>query len=434
MPDGGVNLVIAGAGTGKTSTLIQKVLNIIDDGKFRPENILILTFNRRAAEEIKHRISLYIANDIEYITSATFHSFSYSLLQQNREFFIKNFNFSGFPTILDEDEKKSIHYDLIENSLDRFLGFPASVIYSLMDCIDRLDRPILKKLKRHGIIEGINDFRERYSDYKRSKGLIDFNDIINYTIELLEKNEDIRERTIQRYQYILVDEFQDTSESNFRLLKLLIKYDNPNIFLVGDDWQSIYSFRGARVEYIVKMKKFFPDVNIIKLRINYRSRKDIVSISNKLIKINRFKTKKRLKSFKGKGGGVYDYPVNGFMEELEKIKDILLNRVGSSTDLAILYRNNWQGDYIVRNIQDIELIKSDRPQLMTIHSSKGLEFDTVIIAGVSDDIIPDALSDIEEERRLFYVALTRAKENLHIIHHLSDKGEGAKFAKEMGFL
>ncbi len=310
---------------------------------------------------------------------------------------------------------------------------PIKYISGLLYNLNGLEKKTIKKLKRLGIIDQLNDFNKRFDEYKRSQHLLDFEDMINYTIKMLEDDRSLRDETAKRYRYIFVDEFQDTSEDNFRLLKLLTSGKESNLFMVGDDWQSIYGFRGSRVEYIIDAKKFFPDIDIHKLKLNYRSRREIVSLSNDFIKNNKNRTSKKLKSFKGKGGVINDYYAENLEEEIEIIRDILLNEVGDSSEIAILYRNNWQGNFIIKNINDADLLKPGRLQLMTIHSSKGLEFESVIIAGISDSIIPDSSSDIEEERRLLYVALTRAKENLHIIHHKSADKVLSLFAKELGF-
>ncbi|MDY6933015.1 MAG: ATP-dependent helicase [Spirochaetota bacterium] len=433
IPRDGVTLVIAGAGTGKTRIIVERIKNIIDSGRAEPENILILTFNRKAAEEIKHRLRTSLGVGVIDITSGTFHSFCLAFLKDNNDIFLKSYGFSQFPSILDQEGVESLKFDLLQDSIDQFLGLPIKVVSGLLETIDKLDQKTLIRLNHLGIISRIRDVNNRINDYKRSRDIIDFRDMMGYTIDILSNNEGIRNNTIDKYKYILIDEFQDTSEDNFRLIKLLMHNERSNLFLVGDDWQSIYGFRGSKVDYIIKMKRYFSYSEIHKLSINYRSRREIVDLSNRFIKNNRHRTNKRLRSFKGRGGVVKDYYVEDLRGELEIIQSILVPTEIVSSKIAILYRNNWQGGYIRDNIQENELLKSDRVELLTMHSSKGLEFDTVIIAGISDDIIPDASSDLEEERRLLYVALTRAKERLHIIHYKSASGDLSMFAKELGF-
>lgn len=436
LPDSGVSLVIAGAGTGKTKTLVEKVKNVISAGIAKPEEILILTFSSKAAQEIKDRVKSGIGNGAEYINSGTFHSFCLNFLRNNERAFQSSYGFVHFPRVIDQEEKVKLLKDELQDSLDRFLGLPVDVAAGLIDGLERLDKRIFEKLERMGITEELQNIRARYKTLKISQGLIDFNDMMEYTIDILSNNESIRQDTISKYKYIFVDEFQDTSEDNFLLLWLLLPDANPNLFLVGDDWQSIYGFRGSKVEYIVKMKKYFPNSIIYKLNLNYRSRKEIVKFTNNFIKKNKYRTSKKLKSAMGRGGIILDFCIDTLEEEVKVISGILKSEKGKaqkdSNGVAVLYRNNWQGNYIL-NILLSEGIETDKLTFLTMHSSKGLEFDTVIIAGVSDKIIPDASADIEEERRLFYVALTRAKNALYIVHHRSADDELSIFARELGF-
>ncbi|MFH0976654.1 MAG: ATP-dependent helicase [Spirochaetota bacterium] len=430
LPTNGISLVIAGAGTGKTKILVEKVKNIIHAGLVKPENILILTFSSKAALEIRERVMSGVSQNADAITSGTFHSFCLSLLRSNSGVFLSSFNFNEFPKILDEQEKEKLLSDLLRNSIDRFLGLPVNVVAGLFENIDRLNKKTYEKLMRLGIIDELDNLKRKFSEYKISYNMIDFSDMINFAIDLLTNDASIREDTTSKYKYILIDEFQDTSPDNLKLIRLLLDKKNPNLFLVGDDWQSIYGFRGSKIDYIVNMKKYFPDAGIYNLNLNYRSNKEIVKLSNNFIRKNKYRTWKKLKSVKGSGGLVVDFCVVDFDEEIEVIIDIL--KKNNLNDAAVLYRNNWQGYTISRSLE-AKGIAPNRLKFMTIHSSKGLEFGSVIIAGVSDKIIPDASADIEEERRLLYVAMTRAKENLFIVHYSTAEGELSLFAKELGF-
>ncbi|MCU0821260.1 MAG: ATP-dependent helicase [Spirochaetes bacterium] len=433
LPAGGVSLVVAGAGTGKTKTLVEKIKNVIASGKIRPGNMLVLTFSRKAAEEIKERIKAHAGEQAESITSGTFHSFCLRLLRENSGAFIISSGFDRFPRILDEQESRRLKLDIIKESLEMFLGLPLNVFYGLSENIEKYENKTIKKLKRLGIIKHLNDINNSFTERKRKECLIDYGDMMRYAIALLNSDMAVREKIVSRYRYIFVDEFQDTSTDNYMLLNLLLPERNPNLFLVGDDWQSIYGFRGSQVDYIIRARRFFPSVKIHKMSLNYRSRKEIVDLSNKFVRNNRYKTRKKLKSNKGRGGVISGHHVINLNHEIKVIRDILTNGAADSGDIAILYRNNWQGDLISKNIGDIIDGRAGSIKMMTMHSSKGLEFDTVIIAGVSDDIIPDQSNDIEEERRLLYVALTRARERLHVIHHECGADRLSVFAKELGF-
>lgn len=428
----GIDLVIAGAGTGKTKTLIEKVKNVIKAGIAKPEEILILTFSNKAAGEIKERVRASIGSKADKIVSGTFHSFSLNFLKENKPL-ISFYDYTNFPEVIDDQKKKNIINSVIRKSLSKFYGMPVDIIYGLMENIHSLNKRIRRKLIQLGVIDDINDLCNKYREFKLSNNLIDFKDMIDLSISILEEHEIIRENTRNRFKYIFVDEFQDTSENNFRLIRLLLNKTGSNLFLVGDDWQSIYGFRGSQIDYLINMKKYFPDARIHKLNINYRSKEEIVKLSNKFIKLNKYRTSKSLKSFNGKGGIINNYCVESFKEEAEIIRQILGNEdLKINGSAAILYRNNRQGDFLTERL-NLENLSKNAVNLMTMHSSKGLEFDTVILAGLSDDIIPDTSNNIEEERRLLYVALTRAKEKLYIIHHKTGDGGLSRFAEELGF-
>ena len=145
-PGGGVELVIAGAGTGKTKTLVEKVKNIILSSNFGPENILILTFSRKAAIEIKERVKSVTGDCAEKVTSGTFHSFCLNFLKENTGLFLKRFNYSIFPFILEEDERNAIIMQMIIPNLDKFLGLPAHIVFSLMGSTSSLEKVMLEKL------------------------------------------------------------------------------------------------------------------------------------------------------------------------------------------------------------------------------------------------------------------------------------------------
>lgn len=430
-PTGGISLVIAGAGTGKTRTLVEKVSNIIIDGT-TPERTVVLTFSRKAADEIKERVRTAIGEDAERIVSGTFHSFCLSLLREYREAFLTDEGFSAFPRVVDDELRDHLLTGIIRHSLDQFLGLPVDAVKYLLNNYEKLTSNNKKKLLRNGIADRIFELRRFYRQMKCGMNYIDFEDMIDFSIGLLEKHVTIRNDVVNRFNYILVDEFQDTSENNFRLLKLLLPPVSPNLFVVGDDWQSIYGFRDARVEYTVRMKRYFPNVTLYKLRRNYRSRKELVSLSNRFIRRNRFRTRKRIVSSRGRGGRFVGIGVHSLAEECRTIQNIVEVERDRSDTLAVLYRNNWQGHYIREQLIDYHQHFGNRIALMTIHSSKGLEFHTVIIAGVMDDILPDRSSDLEEERRLFYVALTRAKEQIFIIYHRTPDGTLPRFALELG--
>ena len=438
-PEYGITLVIAGAGTGKTSTMITKINNVISNNLAKPEEILILTFSRKAAEEIRERLILELGEAAEPGFAGTFHSFSLKLLRENREYYFKHMGIKQFPSVMEDNKKDIIIRDIIMENPENFLGMPASTVMKLSENINYLDKNTINKLKSCTLFDELINLKETYKTYKKNNSIIEFEDMIEHSTELLETYVDLRKKITEQYKYLFVDEFQDTSENNFQLLSLLLPENNKNLFMVGDDYQSIYKFRHSKVEYLINIKKFFPEAIIHKLTMNYRSRKEIVTLANKFIRLNKFRTSKKIISNKGKGGKVKYYRAAGMDHEANIINRIIssvgagispAHAMNDNPTIAIIYRNNYQGEFLKSKINNDQNIKLE---FMTMHGSKGLEFDIVIIAGISDNIIPDRSTDIEEERRLFYVALTRAKEELHLLFHENIPDKLPQFIREIGY-
>lgn len=424
-PAGGHHLVLAGAGTGKTTTLLQKVINLIDSETCSADEILLLTFSRRAAEEMRERLARRIGKEkAQLIKAGTFHSFCVSFLREHAREFLSLSGMASFPRVLDEKESAQIIDDIIRENLDKFMGLPVSVITRIA-LSDFPPAAIEKRIRKLGLDEECKNIRAEFAREKLHRERIDFSDMMDYAIKILSSHDEIRRATRNRYRFILVDEFQDTSKKNFTLLKLLLGSDT-GLFAVGDDWQSIYGFRDARVVYVVKMKKYFPGVDIHHLTRNYRSYGEIISVAGAFIRQNRFRTRKKLIACRGRGGSVSLIKVKSSGGEVEALRHLIST---SETETAILYRNNWQGERLRQKLADV--IGEKPVEFMTMHASKGLEFNRVIIAGVADHVIPDGASDLEEERRLFYVALTRARDELAIITHTDEEGKLPRFGREL---
>jgi len=280
---------------------------------------------------------------------------------------------------------------------------------------------------------------EEYHNYNVDHSYLDFNDLIIKTIEFLDIDEKARKAYQKKYKYVLVDEFQDVNNLQVKLLNHFLS-DKNQLFCVGDDWQSIYGFRGSNVEYIVNFEKYFPDSKIIKLDINYRSNDTIVNASNQVINNNKFKIEKELNSYKKEGKNIYLYCAekedeDGVEEVVKTIKKFIKNGVDKE-DILLLSRT--------RKTESFDKYFFKLRQLgvkaTTIHQSKGLEAKIVFIVGltggflgfpyVRDDdrifqIIHKSDYDLlmEEERRLFYVALTRAMDEVFLISEVANESE-----------
>lgn len=292
---------------------------------------------------------------------------------------------------------------------------------------------------------------KKYNDYCTNKSYLDYNDLISRSISLFKNHPDIVNVYRSKYQYILVDEFQDVNSLQVNLIKLLLTGDTQ-LFCVGDDWQSIYGFRGSNVSYIIEFERHFVNARIIKLNLNYRSTQNIVGASNEVIKHNKFKVEKDIQASKKSEHKIVVYSGNSAEENiqfcLDKVKELLASGL-SGEDILFLYRRTHMynpGTYSDKPSYAKTFFKEKvKIQSKTIHSAKGLEAKVVFIIGLTEgsggfpdiwledrifQVIKKANHDLlmEEERRLFYVAITRAKDKLFLI---TEKGNESSFLKEI---
>ncbi|MGB3181932.1 MAG: UvrD-helicase domain-containing protein [Cyclobacteriaceae bacterium] len=285
---------------------------------------------------------------------------------------------------------------------------------------------------------------QKYNEYCIDKSYMDFNDMISRTISLFRKQPEVADWYREQFQYVLVDEFQDVNNLQVELITLLMKKESQ-LFCVGDDWQSIYGFRGSNVDYIVNFEKHFYQPEIIKLNLNYRSTQHIVGASNEVIKHNRFKVDKVIKASKQSDTKIFIFAGNEENENIAyAIKEIrrLKEELGyQKEDILFLYRRSKMYDPYYRALKKEGLWVSNK----TIHGAKGLEAKAVFVIGLSDgyggfpdiwmgdriyQVIKETNHDmlLEEERRLFYVAITRAKDRLYL---LTEKGNESRFLSEI---
>lgn len=282
-----------------------------------------------------------------------------------------------------------------------------------------------------------------YISYTINKSYLDFNDLISKTTDLFNHFEDVRQRYQDRYQYILVDEFQDVNNLQVDLIKLLVK-PSTQLFCVGDDWQSIYGFRGSNVEYIINFEKYFSDARVIKLNQNYRSERNIVEASNEVIKNNKHKIDKEIAAVKDTKQKIIIHKGNNEDDNLrfcmETVRE-LIEEGYAKDDILFLYRRSKMFYNYREEFKQHKFMANGK----TIHASKGLEAKVVFILGLTEgkggfpDVwLEDRLFQIiktadynlllEEERRLFYVAITRAKDKLYLI---TEKGNESSFLNEI---
>ena len=321
--------------------------------------------------------------------------------------------------------------------------------------VENIDLQHIKKKGEEDQHERVRNFYalalpviQKFNEYCIDKSYLDFNDLLIRCISLLENDKDIAKILKDRFKYVLVDEFQDVNSLQVEFIKLLLT-DETQLFCVGDDWQSIYGFRGSDVSYIVEFEKHFNPSKVIKLNVNYRSTQNIVDAGNEVIKHNKFKIDKEIFAIKPSLQKIMLYSAaeedNGISETLNFcIEQVAkLQKEGySSDDILFLYRRN----HMFRpNFSNAFKSAGIKVQAKTIHAAKGLEAKVVFIIGLIDGYggFPDIwLEDrifqivkranhellMEEERRLFYVAVTRAKEKLFLV---SRKGNESRFIEEI---
>jgi len=366
--------LIAGAGSGKTGTLIESV-KICHENYTSAKNICLITFTVKAAKEMQERLQKF---NIQVGFTGTMHSFAYHLLQQ---YYQKEINILEDVTkvqqqIIRENFQEVSHLPIEEISVKSLLNDKEFDIFSIL-----------------------------YQKYKKQQNLLDFEDLILKATNLLKQ-----EKIMNPFSVIFTDEFQDTSEIQLEFLKSL-RYNK--LFAVGDPRQSIYKFRGADVQISENFSKNFHNSKLLYLNTNFRSQKKIVNLGNKIIKLSNIKIKKKLKSFQSSSNPpitlinkIFISPLNTF-----KIFFSWYQKNHPKQSLTILVRTNYYVNLINKLISSFY----SEIQVMTIHSSKGLEFENVAIFGIAKNTIPHHRNDYNEEIRLLYVALTRAKKNLIFI-------------------
>ena len=356
--DKGPLFVVAGAGTGKTRTLTNKVAYLINNG-LRPDQVLVLTFTNRAAIEMAQRVDYLLKEKIFFPYMSTFHSFAFKFLKEHIEELgcAYNTNFS----IADEYDSRKIIKDLVEE-------------HKLITLLDAKD--IYKELSsfKSGIKEQskiIKDIYPLYQERLEKNNLLDFDDLLIYMIKILEKFDYLRKKYYDLFKYILVDEFQDTDRNQYKILSLLADKDK-NIFVVGDPDQSIYSFRGAVYENNNSFIRDF-QAKIINLNKNYRSVNNILICANKLIENNNDRTdylkNKKLASDYPKGSPVSFNQYTSDIDEAEKVVNacnyLITTQEVKPSDIAILIRAN----YLSRNFEQA-FLKAGIPYIIY----GGLEF------------------------------------------------------------
>ena len=345
----GPSLVIAGAGSGKTRVLTYKIAYLLEQG-MQPWNILALTFTNKAANEMKQRIGRQVGEErARGLWMGTFHSIFARILRRENQ----AIGFSSNFTIYDAADSKSLVKTIIrEMQLDEKQYKPGTVLSHISAAKNRLVSPAaymrdaqLQKADQASRIPQTGEIYKRYMNRCRQADAMDFDDILVYTYTLFAQHPDVRERYEQHFHYVLVDEYQDTNYAQHAIVWQLTQRTR-RVCVVGDDAQSIYSFRGANIDNILTFQKLYEGARLFKLEQNYRSTQNIVEAANSLISHNQGQIKKDIYSKKDRGQLIHVYSFFSDIEEAAGVARKVLNlnyyeHIGWD-DIAILYRTNAQ--------------------------------------------------------------------------------------------
>lgn len=481
--------VIAGAGSGKTRALTHRFAYLVNELGVMPGGILCVTFTNKAANEMRQRIHLLTGdNDTGYIN--TFHGFCVNILQEDSHAISYPKSFMVIDNADIDDMLKLIYEERGLSLRDKTFG-QARDMFEMRKCVtepgyflDMVKLPVDKLREKYLAATEVNDILfYGYLYQERKTFSVDYNDLIILSLYIFQEHPDIALKWQKRLEYIMIDEFQDIDPLQYRLMEVLESY-HRNLFIVGDPDQTIYTWRGANVRYLLDFDQHFAGTKTIMMMENYRSTPEILSVANSLIEKNKLRMEKalvpkrnlgirRMKALEDyqerNGGSLYEALQANVEDELfrgtgakdfigmiekfaasyrdQTISEVLtallqvsgyetmLRTEGSQErldNLAELKQSVYDYETTAGEETDLEsYLRSvamysnmdlrdqiDRVKLMTVHTAKGLEFPYVFLCGMSEGIFPSrkirTLEGMEEERRLAFVALTRAEKGLYI--------------------
>lgn len=341
----GPMLVIAGPGSGKTTVLTARIRNLIEEYSVNPTNILVITFTKAAANEMKSRFNNMMGRSTN-VTFGTFHAVFFMILRAA-------YNYS-----VDSIIKEDVRQNIIKQAIERSRLEPDDLNEMVSNITGEISRVKTEAIDINAYYSAScpeEEFRDIYKYYVKTlkkMGLIDFDDMLLYCHELLTTRRDILAKWQQKYQYILIDEFQDINKIQYDIIKLLAK-PQDNLFIVGDDDQSIYGFRGSKPEIMLNFDKDYPDTDKVILDTNYRSTGNIVSAAGKVIAHNKVRFAKNINTVNDPGDKVDIIEFNTQAEEYEKIIDNIRKESasgGNYSDNAVLFRTNSTAAGFVRKL------------------------------------------------------------------------------------
>ncbi len=349
----GPSLVIAGAGSGKTRVLTTKIAFLTAHG-LKPWNILALTFTNKAAREMRERVAAIVGEEVaKYLVMGTFHSVFAKILRKEAPLL----GYTSKFTIYDRTDSTSLVKNIVKGmGLDVKVYKPSIVLSKISQAKNNLilaeeyfnDPDILKRDDSDKVPE-VGHIYMKYQQRLKASDAMDFDDLLVKMYILLTTHEEVRRKYVDRFNFVLVDEYQDTNRTQARILWLLTR-DRQMLCVVGDDAQSIYAFRGADIGNILNFTRIFPDARLFKLERNYRSTKSIVDAANSVIAHNRNRIPKDVYSLAGAGQKIEIYPTESDVEEAERVvKSVCKTNADNGvpySEIAVLYRKNAQSRVI----------------------------------------------------------------------------------------
>ena len=420
-------LVVAGAGSGKTFTIVNKIKYLLDNNIYKENELLVISFTNESVNDLKRKIDYNL--DI-----MTFHKLAITLINNpnmkiSNEYYLKfiiNEYFNSYGKY-NKKQNKLIKRILQEMDIDNLKKLIFTFINLYKSNYNDINYLLNLYQKSHFInkiyFKIILEIYYIYNQELKASNLYDFNDMIKIATNNINNN-----IIKTNYKYIIIDEFQDTSLNRFKLINAIIKQNNAKIFVVGDDYQSIYRFSGCNLDIFLNFNKLVSNLNIINLDYNYRNPKEIIDVANSFIMKNKNQIKKETICLKNINKPIKICFYKNKRTAIEKILKYI------DTKYLILGRNNTDKD--IFNVQD-------KP-FLTIHKSKGLEEDNIILINLTNNnnSLPSKIKNhkiinkliktdyypYEEERRLFYVALTRTRNNIYL---LVPKSNYSIFIKEL---
>ena len=336
-------LIIAGAGSGKTRVLTQRIAYLITEKQVNPWNILAITFTNKAAGEMRDRVDQLADVNGGSVWVSTFHSTCVRILRR----YIDRLGYDTNFTIYDTDDQKHVIKDIIKQmDLDTRMFKDRALLSAISSAKNELISPEEYQLDAAGDWnkQTISKVYNAYQRVLKQNNALDFDDLLMKTVELFQSQPDVLDSYQERFRYLMVDEYQDTNTAQFALVNLLAK-KYRNLCVVGDDDQSIYRFRGANIRNILDFEKNFPDAKVIKLEQNYRSTQNILNAANAVIANNRGRKKKTLWSDRDEGEQVHLRQFMNAFEEAEYVAGDIRAKVREGaeySDFAVLYRTNAQ--------------------------------------------------------------------------------------------